>query len=604
MGDPEGFSIRAALVILLILVPGAVATWYGPGSSEPSTPQDRIGGRMFQDPDQAPGAQRVYFNGYEAVVETSVSPNVALLGTSVLLPVVHHRAMLGAWKDCDLDGYIGTAASGLYEYRASLLPEESPCLDDPLRNDGAWVTEMIGIGMVDPCEFEPPAVRARCPGPSALEPTVSAFSKNDRVLYSNDTYVWADVGVPGEVPPGTCVLTPLPRGTTSSTGGALRYIDCQDGYAIAKAVNDVDKDGALGLRFEDPQDPRSSSSLLHQELPVSLLGDGTRPGMLEPRTGSPAWTAWDCSAPRAPIRDPTAAPGQRGSLSEVAVQDRTPGGRLTGPVFPLVLTGYTFRDEDGDPSTGGWLRVPLDGQPGTYAYRPTPGFALHAADASWVDAADGAVDGIHGDCDARTPGRVASTAALLQVERGDDVVPPARKDRTSFTFTFYDGHRGFSAVDAVTRETTPSDGGLLLLRHGRGGDGPLWSVAEAATQDPQVLQRGDLQPSGAFTVAYYARVGSDVVSANGLLLPAGSSAKYGDDNCGGIRAGVLNGWVCDPALWWRDASGADVRPRYGTGAPIGRVPGDAFDLLDVDCYDGSLVAQEGIRTTLGPVCIL
>ncbi|HWH09359.1 MAG TPA: hypothetical protein VNX21_09175, partial [Candidatus Thermoplasmatota archaeon] len=112
-----------------------------------------------------------------------------------------------------------------------------------------------------------------------------------------------------------------------------------------------------------------------------------------------------------------------------------------------------------------------------------------------------------------------------------------------------------------------------------------------------VLQRGDLGPAPGLYFTYYARVGGDVQSAWSLQLPLASPATYGAENCGTTRTGTANGWVCDPALWWKDAAGNDVRPRYARGEPIGRVPGDWYNMRDVDCYDGSLARGSGVHAS-------
>ena len=531
---------------------------------------------MFPDADVGIGGRRVYFNAWQAVEGTSLSPNAALLGTTVLFPTVHHRAMLGAWKDCDRDGYVGNAESAIQDYPAHLA-DPTVCPPGSLQNDGTWVSEMIGIGMVDPCEHEPADVRAReCPTGNPTEPVVGAFSPNARVLYSDEAYVWGDVGAPGSVPRAECALAPMPRGTTAGTGAFLRWADCQDGYRVT---------GALALAGQDAPD---------LAFPANLWGtpDG-RTGLLQPESGDAAAQAWDCRTARTAVRDPT------GLVGTVELRDPS-GGRLTGPVFPLVVTGYTFNDDDGDASTGGVMRIQLDADGrGTLLFVPRPAPEVRDPTASWWDAGEAGMDGVRGDCDPDTQGHARRLHPGHLVEDGDHVIPAARKDRASLTFTFYDGHRGFHpSVDPYTGEGAPADGGLIALRHGRGGDGPLWSALETTTQDPQVLQRGDLAAAGGAYVTYYARVGGDVVSRWSLQLPHPTPAAYGADNCGSTRTGERNGWVCDPALWWKDEAGNDVRPRYARGEPIGRVPGDLYDLRDVDCYDGSIARGAGVGASL------
>lgn len=550
-------------------MPGALAVWMGPGGAEPDTRFDRDDGVMFPDP--ALDGRKVYLNGFLAVEGTSVNPNVAALGTRVLVPTTHARVMLGMWRDCDRDGYVGKAESALQEY-PSALADTSVCPAGSIHNDGRFVSELIGIGMVDPCERASDAVRERdCPG-------VDAFHRNERVLYSTDTRVWADIGEPGAVPRAECVVAPLPRGTTGSTGALLRYADCQDGGLIVRTVGSV-----------DPNAP----STIDVPLPVTLFGTPEgRPGVLEQESGDRAWTVFDCSS-RERLQDPTG-----GYLSEVAVEDPT-GGQLTGPVFPLVVVGATFDDDDNDDSTPGVFRrrVDADGQ-GTLFFVPNAAPSLHDPAGSHWDSAEAALDATRGDCDPSTASGTQGAWPGAAVESGDHLVPPARKDQPSLTFTFYDGHRGLHKnVDPTTGPSTPSDGGLLVLRHGRGGAGPMWSALTTTTQEPQLVRRGELDAAPAFYVAYYARIGRDVVSDASLTLP-GTVGAYGTENCGAARTGVVQGWVCDPALWWRDEAGNDVRPRYAQGYPFGSVVGDLYDMRDVDCYDGRVAPVDGAHASL------
>ncbi|HVM45985.1 MAG TPA: hypothetical protein VM582_08635, partial [Candidatus Thermoplasmatota archaeon] len=200
--------LRAVLMVLLLALPVAGAQWRAVGGLEPDTPEDVEHGRMFDRP--LPG--RVYFQAFVALPETSSNPNVALLGTRVLpAPAAHHRALLGIWTDCNGDGYIGNAESALQDYSARLLLDSARCPAEvyrgfPIHNDGQWVSELLMIGMVDPCEHEPErAVRDAC--------GVDAFAPNERVFYVDHTFVWGDLGAPGSIPRAECILAPLPRGT-------------------------------------------------------------------------------------------------------------------------------------------------------------------------------------------------------------------------------------------------------------------------------------------------------------------------------------------------------------------------------------------------------
>lgn len=150
-------------VLVLLLSPAALA-WTGPGGAEPDTEPDLDA--MWLDADDGVGAARVYFDAFAATPRAVVNPNAQTDGSVALAPAVQYHAILGLWKDCDRDGYVGTAMTALQDYRAELLPGDTPCLEGSLWTQGGWVVEMVMIGMVDPCEYAPDAVRERdCAGP-------------------------------------------------------------------------------------------------------------------------------------------------------------------------------------------------------------------------------------------------------------------------------------------------------------------------------------------------------------------------------------------------------------------------------------------------------
>lgn len=582
----------------ILLAPAAAASWYGPGGEEPDTHIDWQRQGMFLQPGDAL-ANRVYFDAYAALPQTSENPNVALLGSSVLLPgSVEYRALLGVWRDCNGDGAIGAADTALQEYHASLANADTCPAGSPF-NDGLWVSEMLMIGAVDPCEYLDDATReADCAG-------TDAFHANERVLYVNGTRVWGDQGRPGEPAPSECPLAPLPRGTTSGTGALLRYADCHDGTRVATTVNDVDADGSLGLRFDDTENPQEGDSALNQHFPVNLLGNPAtgQAGLLEEDTGRPAFHAWDCDASLATLRDPTASGDERGSLSELRVADPS-GNQLDGQHFPYaILTTFvpalTFHDRDGNPETPGELVLALDGDGrGTYARVPAPASAptLDTGGSAW-DAAAAAQDAARGDCDPATRDELAQNPGET-IESGPQPVRQGARDRNSFVLAFYDGHRGLNEnVDDTTGPTTPSDAGLLVRRQDRGGAGPMWRALAATTQDPQLVDRHTLAPARPAYTSFYARIGTDAPML--LTLPPGAGI-YGADACPFISPGApdANGWVCDPTRWWRDAGGNDATPRDTSGAPLGQAPGAEWHLLDVDCRDGQLARGVPVHASL------
>ncbi|HET6403513.1 MAG TPA: hypothetical protein VFH78_02605 [Candidatus Thermoplasmatota archaeon] len=285
------------LGILLLPLPTSGADWMSHGQLEPDTPYD-LGPFMFEDAPEE-GGSRVYFNAYPTASGTA-NPNSALLG-SRLRPGAHVRweAVLGLWTDCDRDGAIGSFATGLSEYPASLLLDESRCPAGSLHHDGTVVRELVAIGR----------------GSGAP-------------LRDDATRVWGDRGAPGTAGYEACRVLPLPRGTTSNTGRLLRALDCATEHRLIGAVNTVDNDGSLGLAIADPHQPERSRSLLVRDLPVSLFGNplnGQR-GLLED-DAPPTFTAWDCDGGGAawPQLSDTPTSSSAWEAADVLVRDASGG---------------------------------------------------------------------------------------------------------------------------------------------------------------------------------------------------------------------------------------------------------------------------------------
>lgn len=222
--------VMLALAAAMVVPPLSAAGWAGKGAAEPDTAQDVSGGWMFTNPDwSASAVRKVYFNGimgqefgYLPSVGSSVNPNVATLGTAHPTYPYRARAILGVWKDCNKDSYMGAGDNALFEYRSELLldavlgasicpptaiPATRPAGWFPPHNDGEWVREFISIGYDN---------RA-----NAQLPDANIFNVNDR-----GSRVWADDDLPGSPPSGTCYTTAHPRGTYQSVGGVVNLLDC------------------------------------------------------------------------------------------------------------------------------------------------------------------------------------------------------------------------------------------------------------------------------------------------------------------------------------------------------------------------------------------
>lgn len=245
----------AILLSLLVVAPLADAAWRSNGQQEPDTSHDIQDGWMFTEPDATanPANAFVYFNGFvsqepELLGYQAISLNLAAAGTALASENVLPMAILGVWKDCNGDGYVGAADAGLLQaYPATLLPAGSPCAvgSGPFtHNDGLTVTELLPIYWHN--DTSEPQYAMNYWGP-AQRPIPGFFDNGARV--------WADLGQPDDPNLGICRSSPQPQGTFGSTGGMLAYADCFDGYVLTHDVNTATEGAGLSsLSFGDVQD--------------------------------------------------------------------------------------------------------------------------------------------------------------------------------------------------------------------------------------------------------------------------------------------------------------------------------------------------------------
>jgi hypothetical protein len=102
------------------------------------------------------------------------------------------------------------------------------------------------------------------------------------------------------------------------------------------------------------------------------------------------------------------------------------------------------------------------------------------------------------------------------------------------------------------------------------------------------VDAGDTEVDGAMYWSFYAFVGSATLG-KGFVTPGGSG-KYGSAQCGAFTSGEHHGWNCDASEWYLLADGTnsqDTSPR-----PLA-LPGQTYNLRDVDCFDGS-VGETGV----------
>ena len=128
-------SFFVVALAAMLVAPAATATWRAFGTAEPDSVLDTSTFMWSTEPPV--GSKRVYFNTYTTiatVATTGINPNVAAAsdvtgaGTGIeAFGVEEHRAILGIWTDCNLDGYVGMAESAVREYASVLLPANTPC---------------------------------------------------------------------------------------------------------------------------------------------------------------------------------------------------------------------------------------------------------------------------------------------------------------------------------------------------------------------------------------------------------------------------------------------------------------------------------------------
>ena len=546
----------ALAIALLLAAPAATAGWRTFGSFEPDTPQDLAANLMHVDPDinPSPSVRKVYFNVENGYDQTGITPNAGVLGTRLLLEGWQWpHAFLGFWKDCNMDGYIGYGAGALIEYHASLL---SAVPDTPSvcpagaseHNDGTWVYEFIWIGPQD-----------------------NVFDARDALPRAfNDTgaFIWGDSGLAGGQAGGGCYVDP-PTGTFSSTGAFIGWADCLAGFKVYDAVALVDPDGSQNLKWDDRRTPHCDDSTI-TSVHIGLWADAPQcpdddPGTFEDDTGRPAFSAFDCAA------EPTFVVNDGTGLTNQTITDPT-GGEL-GDVF----------GDDGE------IRVALSDEDGDVHSVYAPGVPTVDPEGSYYDGANQTYLGAVGSCDADLPVGTFSPEAEVGNEQ-------SAKRQTLFAFEYSEDFNHFlipSDADPVKGDA-PRYGGVAALR--TAWLMPIWT-ANTLVSNSVIISDTDFQPQGATYYTFYARVAAAEAVAG---LPGGSGT-YGSEWCNVSPKPELNGgFDCDPDNWWDPAKGATAMPTETyTDRPLGQTPGAAYQLRDIDCYDGTVVSP--VRVGLGDI---
>lgn len=550
--------LACILAVSILAAPAAAATWGAKGSFEPDTLADLSGGFMFPDADQSPDLthRRVYFNGFfgqlggvGAGLTTSVNPNFAASETSVQPVPANAYAILGVWKDCNHDGYMGYGDNALWEYRVELLPADHVCAARttdphdvgyiPQHNDGTWVRELLPISWDN-----------------------VATSANENPYNFNDTNarVWADYGAPGAQTRGTCLFLPQARGTFQSTGGMMRWLDCYSGHRGAAAISlAAHEAGAHELAFDDApaHRPDQSASTLNRPNPWGRPDDEA------------VVTAFDCSQPPVPyaVSDPTDPGNGRGALHEVVVPGVTTV-RLTND------RGHFLNGSQRPPS----------------ASAPNPeGSPSGTMNETW--------EGSAGDCDRddNEPSNALETLPYA-AEGGAEPVSPEGRSRSDFVLFSREESRQPSALtDLLGRGTPQEDFGVAFART----TGFWESLTTTPLSRTPYLDRETLGAERVTFVTFYAYTSKGVLVANGLLAPSATPGAYGAEACNQAPSP----FVCDSSRWWKDATGADINPDAPglPGQKAGVTVGQPYRFRDIDCIDTSAAALRDANVQWGAV---
>ena len=647
-------------VAMLLAVPAASATWYVHGTFEPDTAQDAAGNQMYVDPDTSGDGRKVYFNVWADEDVIGVNPNAGAAGSAVFpTPNIRFSGMLGVWKDCNLDGFVGAGDGALWEYRRELLATvpATPCDEDNGHVVGDWVWEFHWIGPFD--DGRPTA--KTCPGPngeaSAAPETSECFYRlfgPQNYINDTDSRVWGDWGLPGEKPGASCTVLP-PAGMTASTGGVIDFADCHLNRRVQQGVNSIDSSGSLGLRMDDR--PQTSDSLLNQQLP-HLWEDPYHPdstGAYERDSGDPAFETWDCST-----SDSQQVSEDRPVEDEAGLIPNEVWANDTG-----VVPNYYVATLKG--SDGRVLNMSISGQ---YVNTTQPAPRVNNPQGSYWDGINETHNGAANRCtdqreggvigtDYRAerwdrwdfPGVVNNVDWYVDVEQDIGSTDPnagRREHDVAFAFRSTQGFPlislNYNAIGGCTGTSNgqpfppgcqdyptnnifpinmPKDFGITAHRglnfiipgviNSPGGVG--WRATAPEPADPQVVDRETLQPKGPIYATFYATLGAATLGS-GVTVP-GPTNLYGAEWCGSATSGVVDGFDCNAENWWNPLThpGTSAMPiqrlgftsstcETGREEPLDRCrelgvkPGQPYQLRDIDCWDGRIASGVPVYASL------
>jgi hypothetical protein len=547
-------KLAIAALCCLLAVPSLALAWGAKGSLEPDTAVDRSAGYQWADADTAPcgvGAvtttgcdvNRVYLNGFITQNadthydhgSSSLNPNFATLGTAHPSWMGQAAALIGVWKDCNADGYIGLGDNGLLEYRTEVLNAQiaaglAPAgicpvkATAPSHNDGTWVHELIAIG----------------PDQANVDHGFPDANKWD--LNDENARVWMDWNQPGDLPPPNRCYIFMPAsadpthpewgGAMHSTGGLLAFADCWDDETITQTVDAVATPNSPLAPFsfaDHPTEQWNSSSQLNQRNPWGEPGD------------APIVDTWAC---------PTALGPSAG------------GFQLHQPaVPPTTNTAGTL---------AGTAEVETDG----------------AID---CDPKDDAPASAGGSGNGQNSYVVANLPYSTETGGVIQVVGP--KIAADFLLQYGEGFRP-AATSAVFG---PSGGKTGGVEQAGDADGIWLATATISENSNPYVNRADIRGEPVSPVEYVTTY-AYVTRTDVTLSPTGTVGTYGALNCGSFTTGVHGGWDCDATRWYPGVNcanpttspAADCVSYDGGTHDITVRPGQPFNLMDVDCYDNSV----------------
>jgi hypothetical protein len=534
----RGFTrIAASALVLLLVMPTAMATWRALGSWEPDTELDRTGPWMFQDANEEFGVNKVYFNVVGATYPLAANPNSALEGSRVNPPNRLFQAFYGVWVDCNQDGYIGMVDTAVLEYRVELAPNHVCGADEKtnMHNQQGWVSELRWIGN---------------PGNNndGSDPDDLPDSRDVRVILDWNADIWGDAGLPGDA----ITVTPTCSLFYHRTGQVANYLDCRatletgQGTDAAGAALGFAADGEGQVDYDQPH-----------ALNVGTFGE---------EEDAPMVSAWDCSA------GPQGVQTGMGANQHLTQETPLAGG------YSLYAIQYT--DEDGELNVSAYRSYNINGseERNNFATRDV----TYHAPAVGTDTTGSAAaaynhtyEGAAGDCDTTND----DTGSLYENESPPVDVRIPSKRSVGYEFSFYEEQRS-----GAGKRGEPFDRGVYVgVRDGLGVvfSGSSWQGSTFAPTTTPPLAKTDLSADGARYYTFYANVTASTVSSYGLVLPAGgATGTYGAEWCFGATTGVVRGFNCDPDQWYINPDGSRI-----DGREFAVFAGHEYNLRDVDCYD-------------------